>query len=111
MELNLDWGNLGTAAIVLLLVGFLVLLAVSNIRIVPQAHANVVERLGAYKTTWQVGLHFKIPLIDRIAHKISLKEHVTDFPPQPVITPVRPCRIMKPLLSSQQETIDGRKNS
>jgi regulator of protease activity HflC (stomatin/prohibitin superfamily) len=86
MELNLDWGNIGTAIIVLLLVGFLVLLAVTNIRIVPQAHANVVERLGAYKTTWQVGLHFKIPLIDRIAHRISLKEHVTDFPPQPVIT-------------------------
>lgn len=86
MQLNLDWGNIGTAIVLLLLVGFLVLLAVTNIRIVPQAHANVVERLGAYKTTWQVGLHFKIPLIDRIAHRISLKEHVTDFPPQPVIT-------------------------
>ena len=61
-------------------------LLVSNIRIVPQARAYVVERLGAYHGTWQVGLHFKIPLIDKISRKVSLKEKVIDFPPQPVIT-------------------------
>jgi regulator of protease activity HflC (stomatin/prohibitin superfamily) len=61
-------------------------LLVSNIRIVPQAKAYVVERLGAYYDTWQVGLHFKIPLIDKISRKVSLKEKVIDFPPQPVIT-------------------------
>lgn len=64
----------------------LVWLVVSNIRIVPQARAYVVERLGAYQGTWQVGLHFKIPLIDRISRRVSLKEQVIDFPPQPVIT-------------------------
>ena len=61
-------------------------LLVANIRIVPQARAYVVERLGAYYGTWQVGLHFKIPLIDKISRKVSLKEKVIDFPPQPVIT-------------------------
>lgn len=67
-------------------IGLLVWLLVSNIRIVPQARAYVVERLGAYYGTWQVGLHFKIPLIDKISRKVSLKEKVIDFPPQPVIT-------------------------
>ncbi|MCR4601251.1 MAG: SPFH/Band 7/PHB domain protein [Clostridia bacterium] len=61
-------------------------LLVTNIRIVPQANAYVIERLGAYMGTWNVGLHVKIPLIDKIAKKVSLKEHVIDFPPQPVIT-------------------------
>lgn len=61
-------------------------LLVANIRIVPQAKAYVVERLGAYYGTWQVGLHFKLPLIDKVARKVSLKEKVIDFPPQPVIT-------------------------
>ncbi len=61
-------------------------LLVTNIRIVPQARAYVVERLGAYHGTWQVGIHFKVPLIDKIARKVSLKEKVIDFPPQPVIT-------------------------
>lgn len=70
----------------LLLVIIIILLLVTNIRVVPQARAYVVERLGAYSGTWQVGLHFKIPLIDKIARKVSLKEHVIDFPPQPVIT-------------------------
>lgn len=78
--------DIGPAIISLLLIGLVIWLVVTNIRIVPQAYACVVERLGAYRSTWQVGLHFKIPLIDRVAHKISLKEHVTDFPPQPVIT-------------------------
>lgn len=71
---------------ILLLVIIAIFLVVTNIRIVPQARAFVVERLGAYHATWQVGLHIKIPLIDKIARKVSLKEHVIDFPPQPVIT-------------------------
>lgn len=58
----------------------------TNIRVVPQASAYIVERLGAYLTTWNVGLHFKIPFVDRVVKKISLKEQVADFPPQPVIT-------------------------
>jgi regulator of protease activity HflC (stomatin/prohibitin superfamily) len=65
---------------------FIIALVASNIRIVPQANAYVVERLGAYVGTWDVGLHFKIPIIERVAKRISLKEHVVDFPPQPVIT-------------------------
>ena len=64
----------------------LVLIIVSNIRVVQQATAHVVERLGAYSATWGVGLHFKIPFIERIARKVNLKEQVVDFPPQPVIT-------------------------
>lgn len=63
-----------------------VIILLRNIRVVPQARAFVIERLGAYTGTWQVGLHFKIPIIDRIANKVSLKENVLDFPPQPVIT-------------------------
>jgi regulator of protease activity HflC (stomatin/prohibitin superfamily) len=58
----------------------------SCVKIVPQAHAMVIERLGGYLTTWSVGLHFKVPFIDRIARKVLLKEQVVDFPPQPVIT-------------------------
>ena len=69
--------------IVILLI---IIIVISNIKIVPQAHAYVVERLGAYNATWSTGLHLKIPVIDRIAKKISLKEQVADFPPQPVIT-------------------------
>ena len=76
---------MSTIAILLLIV-LAILLVITNIRIVPQARAYVVERLGAYSSTWQVGLHIKIPLIDKIAKKVSLKEHVIDFPPQPVIT-------------------------
>lgn len=59
---------------------------ISNIKVVPQAHVYVVERLGAYHSTWTTGLHFKIPFIDKISKKVSLKEQVIDFPPQPVIT-------------------------
>jgi len=58
----------------------------SNIIIVPQASAFIVERLGAYQGTWETGLHFKIPFIERVANKVTLKERVSDFPPQPVIT-------------------------
>ena len=72
--------------IILIVLAILIWLLVSNIRIVPQAKAYVVERLGGYHATWQVGLHFKIPLIDKVARKVSLKEKVIDFPPQPVIT-------------------------
>ena len=72
-----------------ILVVFLVIVVwilASCIKIVPQAQAVVVERLGAYQATWNVGLHFKVPFIDRIAKRVSLKEQVADFPPQPVIT-------------------------
>lgn len=69
------------AIFIIILIGIL-----SNIRVVPQATAFVIERLGAYKTTWDVGLHVKVPFIERIACKVSLKEQVVDFPPQPVIT-------------------------
>jgi regulator of protease activity HflC (stomatin/prohibitin superfamily) len=63
-----------------------ILIAVSCIKIVPQAQAYVVERLGAYQGTWSVGLHFKVPFIDRVARRVLLKEQVVDFAPQPVIT-------------------------
>lgn len=72
-----------------LLIGVLILLIVviiSNIKIVPQAHAYIVERLGAFHAAWGVGLHFKIPVIEKVVKKVSLKEQVVDFPPQPVIT-------------------------
>lgn len=72
-----------------LVIGILVvvlILIVSNIRIVPQSYAYVIERLGAFSASWQVGLHVKIPFIERIANKMSLKEKVLDFEPQPVIT-------------------------
>ena len=62
------------------------LLIVTNIKIVPQSRAYVIERLGTYKETWQTGLHLKIPFIERISKNVSLKEQVVDFPPQPVIT-------------------------
>ena len=72
---------------VLIVVAILVMiLIITNIRIVPQSNAFVIERLGAYQGTWNVGLHVKMPFIDRIAKKVSLKEKVFDFPPQPVIT-------------------------
>ncbi len=59
---------------------------ISNIKIVPQAHAYIIERLGGYYATWSVGLHVKVPFIDKISKKVNLKEHVVDFAPQPVIT-------------------------
>lgn len=71
--------------ILVVLVVVLILLA-SCVKIVPQAYAYVVERLGAYQGTWSVGLHFKVPIIDKVAKKINLKEQVVDFAPQPVIT-------------------------
>ena len=70
----------------LILVILVALILISCIKIVPQAKAMVVERLGAYQATWSVGLHFKVPILDRVARKVDLKEQVVDFPPQAVIT-------------------------
>ena len=72
--------------IFLILVLIVVIILVSNIKIVPQAKAYTIERLGSYQGTWQTGLNFKIPLIEKIARKVTLKEQVVDFEPQPVIT-------------------------
>lgn len=72
--------------IVGILVILVLLILISNIKIVPQAHAYVIERLGSYQTTWGNGIKFKIPFVERISRKVVLKEQVVDFPPQPVIT-------------------------
>ena len=72
--------------IIIALVVIVLILIITNIRIVPQSNAFVLERLGAYQGTWNVGLHVKLPFFDRIVKKVSLKEKVFDFPPQPVIT-------------------------
>ena len=72
--------------IILVLIILIIALVISNIRIIPQAHAAIVERLGAYHQTWDVGMHVKIPFIDKVSRTVSLKEHVADFAPQPVIT-------------------------
>ena len=72
--------------VITILVLLLIVIIIANIKIVPQAHAYVMERLGAYHVTWETGLHVKIPFLDKIAKKVSLKEQVIDFPPQPVIT-------------------------
>ena len=72
------------ALVVVLILAVMILL--SCIKIVPQANAFVVERLGAYQQTWSVGLHIKVPFIDRVAKRVILKEQVVDFAPQPVIT-------------------------
>ena len=79
---NIDIGLI--VFVILLIIAILVI--ISNIKVVPQAYAYVIERFGAYKGTWGTGLHFKIPFIDKISKKVSLKEQVIDFPPQPVIT-------------------------
>jgi len=76
----------GMIGVFIVLGAFILILIISNIRIVAQSNAYVMERLGAYNTTWSTGIHVKIPFIDRIANKISLKEQVADFDPQPVIT-------------------------
>ena len=74
----------------MILVGVLILVILiilaSCVKVVPQATALVMERLGAYNGTWPVGIHFKVPIIDRVAKKVTLKEQVVDFAPQPVIT-------------------------
>lgn len=76
-------GGLVALLVVLILI---VLILASCIKIVPQAQAYVVERLGAYQQTWSVGLHIKVPFIDKVAKRVVLKEQVVDFAPQPVIT-------------------------
>lgn len=77
--------NVGVFVVVALVI-IAILVFIANIKIVPQAYAYVIERFGAYKGTWGTGLHFKVPFIDKISKKVSLKEQVIDFPPQPVIT-------------------------
>ena len=72
--------------IIIILLVLIIILLVTNIRVVPQATEFVIERLGTYYTTWETGLHFKVPLVDRVAKRFSLKEQVMDFAPQPVIT-------------------------
>ena len=72
--------------VLIALIIIIAILFIANIKIVPQTHAFVIERLGGYQATWGVGLHVKIPFIDRIAKRVNLKEQVVDFPPQPVIT-------------------------
>lgn len=78
---------MGIGIVFLIIVCILVLWVLAScIKIVPQAYAIVLERLGAYRTTWNTGIHFKVPFIERVARKVNLKEQVVDFPPQPVIT-------------------------
>ena len=79
-------GNIVTFVAIIVLVFLLLILLISNIVIVQQSRAFVIERLGAFRTVWNVGLHLKIPFIERIAKRVSLKEQVADFAPQPVIT-------------------------
>ncbi len=76
----MEWVIIGAVLVILFLI------IISNIAVVQQSRAYVIERLGAFQTVWSVGLHFKIPFIDRIARRVSLKEQVLDYPPQPVIT-------------------------
>ncbi len=70
----------------IIILALILVLIIANIKIVPQSKAYVIERLGTYSTTWETGIHVKIPFIERIAKQVSLKEQVVDFPPQPVIT-------------------------
>ena len=72
--------------VILGIVALFFILIISNLSIVQQSQAYVIERLGAFRSVWSVGLHFKVPFIDRVARKVSLKEQVLDYPPQPVIT-------------------------
>ena len=74
------------AALIIILCLIVIVVICSTIKIVPQAHAYVIERLGTYQATWSVGLHMKMPVIDKVAKKVTLKEQVVDFAPQPVIT-------------------------
>ena len=71
---------------ILILLVLILIILVSNVKIVPQAYAYIIERFGGYSATWKVGMHVKIPFIEKIAKKVNLKEQVSDFPPQPVIT-------------------------
>ena len=73
-------------SLIIILCLIVIVIICSTIKIVPQAHAYVIERLGTYQATWSVGLHMKMPVIDKVAKKVTLKEQVVDFAPQPVIT-------------------------
>ena len=77
--------NTSTLAMIVVIV-LVIIIIIKNIRVVPQARAFIIERLGAYSSTWNVGLHLKVPFVERVAKSVSLKEQVADFPPQPVIT-------------------------
>ena len=77
---------MGVVVVLLVVIVLVLWVLASCIRIVPQAYAVVLERLGAYKATWSTGIHFKVPFIERVARRVNLKEQVVDFPPQPVIT-------------------------
>ena len=77
---------MSTLIMVFVLIVVVLFIFSSCVKIVPQAHAVVLERLGAYKATWETGIHFKLPFVDRMARRVNLKEQVADFPPQPVIT-------------------------
>ena len=79
-------GDYASSIALVVVVLLVVIILIKNIRVVPQARSFIIERLGAYSTTWNVGLHFKIPFIERVARNVTLKEQVADFPPQPVIT-------------------------
>ncbi len=83
---SLDFSGVAWVLALVILIIVLLAVIVSNFKIVPQAHSYVLERLGVFHAAWGTGLHLKIPFIDRIAKKVSLKEQVIDFPPQPVIT-------------------------
>jgi len=78
--------GIGTLIGIAIVIAVILIVLIPNVRIVPQAQQFVIERLGSYLKTWDNGLHFKIPFFDRVANKVSLKENVADFPPQPVIT-------------------------
>lgn len=92
--------------IVALIVVVLLILA-SCLKIVPQAQAYVIERLGAYQGTWSVGFHIKVPFLDKIARKVNLKEQVADFPPQPVITKDN-VTMREAIHYTRQIAVDGR---
>lgn len=83
---SFDTGRILGPIVIAVLIVFVLVTIAKNVRVVPQARAYVIERLGAYSTTWGVGLHFKIPFFERVANDVLLKEQVADFPPQPVIT-------------------------
>ena len=85
-ELINELMNEGTIVVVTFFVALVLATIASCVKIVPQAQAFVIERLGAYKVTWSTGLHFKVPFLERVARNVNLKEQVVDFPPQPVIT-------------------------
>lgn len=83
---ELSMSNIGGGVLLAILALFVLIIIVANIKIVPQAYAYVIERLGAYSGTWSVGLHIKLPFVERVVIRVTLKEQVVDFAPQPVIT-------------------------